>query len=214
MKRKILLFFILFFMMGVACESEQMVYGNVRCVQAVSKRNRAIKAYRRYLASRPKLDIGKKKLTKERFRLCDINQDGVPEMLEYRIFAKENESLQIWNYRKGRMWIADIGWFRPMIYYRNKEGGICFGCRDPKNDSVLKCYSSFDGEDIIDRAFRFSDDTGEEINYFVDGYDEPSKKNFNKVRKKLIKSKKKPLVIETYHDLYLNTAKNRKKFLK
>lgn len=189
---------------------------------AVSKKTVALKKYNEFLSYPHKLwsdnsyRVAKTTNSGIRFRIFDINADGVPELLIYDHEASNAAGqLAVYSIVNGKVKYIQSYALWSATFYSNKKGTIVYKM---SREEMTCSYQCFNGKKIQEKQVWYAsiDVNTYKIgkkSYFINSK-KVSKTKFKKAEKKLIRAKTKLTVSEGGKNLYLNTSANRSKYLK
>ncbi len=190
---------------------------------AASKKEHAVKIYNDFLGHTHKLwgyysAYRTAKTTSQgiKFRLFDINADGIPELLVHDERASNADGqLAIYGVVNGKIKFLSSYAIWEVTLYSNKKGGIYY---EYYRGGGAGIYQRFDGKRIKEVQSWYAElnwDTsklGEKKYYF--GKKRVTKRIFDKNKKSMITAKYKIKISENPKNMYSNTPKNRKKYLR
>ena len=186
---------------------------------AASKRTMALKKYNEFLSYPHRLwssDSYRRSKTTDseiRFRIFDINADGVPELLVYDDEAcNADGQLAVYSIVHGKVKYIQSYALWSATFYSNKKGTIV---HQTSREEMICSYQCFNGKKIQEKQVWYApidlntNKMGKK-SYFINSK-KVSKIKFKKAEKKLIQANTKLTVTERGKKLYLNTSTNRLK---
>lgn len=187
-----------------------------------SKRKQALRAYENFLKNPNKLwssnayQITKTTDSHIKFRIVDLNQDKVPELLVHDDYASNGSGqLGVYAYVQGKRKLVARYALWDVTFYCNKSGGVYSVIT---RDGSTGTYEVFDGKKMKtvqcwSARYNYDLNKMESKTYYNAKNKKITKGAFQRKQKKLIKNGKRIKISEGAKNMHKNTVANRKKYI-